>query len=144
MREYHVSPQRRDQRRTAAFVRQGEWFFIPRPQFRMDARLALRNEPIRRGAGKPHLCQFLCRFGGDKVYVHERYPNGLTERQFRMLSQQEQRSGHWRTMVRDARVYVRGKVRHPDHATIELPCWHEVVVNTETQARAMRNVAFLD
>ena len=143
MREYGVSPGRRDQRRTAAFVRQGEWFFIPRPAFRMDVRLALRNEPIRRGAGKPHLCQYLCRFGGDEVYVSDRYPNGLTWSQ-RLKRPHEERGGVWRKMVRDARVYVKGTVRHPDHATIVLQCWHEVVMNTETQAAAMRHVAFLD
>jgi hypothetical protein len=143
MREYGVSPHRRDQRRTAAFVRQGEWFFIPRPKFRMDLRLALRNEPIRRGAGKPHQCQFLYRFGGDEVYVNERHPNGLTKAQYWKLPHEE-RKGPWRTMARDARVYVKGKVSHPDHATILLQCWHEVVMNTETQAAAMRHVAFLD
>jgi hypothetical protein len=47
-------------------------------------------------------------------------------------------------MQRNAGVYVRGRVRHADHATIELVGWHRVVMNTEGQARAMRNVAFLD
>jgi len=35
-------------------------------------------------------------------------------------------------------------VRHPDHATITLPCWHRVLMNTETQSRTTANVAFLD
>jgi hypothetical protein len=39
---------------------------------------------------------------------------------------------------------VKGSVRHPDHKTIWLPYWHQVVMNTETRAIAMRNVAFLD
>ena len=47
-------------------------------------------------------------------------------------------------MVRDAGVYARGTVRHPDHATITLPFWHRVLINTETQSRTMANVAFLD
>ena len=47
-------------------------------------------------------------------------------------------------MQRNPLVYVRGRVRHPDHATINLRGWHRVVMNTESQARAMRNVAFLD
>jgi hypothetical protein len=47
-------------------------------------------------------------------------------------------------MRRNPGVYVRGRVRHPDHATITLPGWHRVVMNTEAQSRAMRNVAFLD
>jgi hypothetical protein len=47
-------------------------------------------------------------------------------------------------MVRDAHVFVRGTVRHSDHKTIFLDGWHEVFMNTETRAAAMRNVAFLD
>ena len=46
--------------------------------------------------------------------------------------------------MRDARVYVTGAIRHKDHATVWLTDWHEVVMNTETQAKAMRHVAFLD
>jgi hypothetical protein len=56
----------------------------------------------------------------------------------------EARHWGWRKMVRDASVYARGRVRHSDHATITLPDWHRVVMNTETQTRAMENVAFLD
>ena len=41
-------------------------------------------------------------------------------------------------------VFVRGKVRHPDHKTIVLHGWHQVLMNTETQAVAMRHVAFID
>jgi len=47
-------------------------------------------------------------------------------------------------MVRNPRAFVRGTVRHSDHKTIFLEGWHEVFMNTETQAAAMRNVAFLD
>jgi len=45
---------------------------------------------------------------------------------------------------RGAGVYVRGRIRHPAHVTITLRGWHRVVMNTEGQSRAMRNVAFLD
>ena len=144
MREFGVSMNRRDHRKTAAFVRQGEWFFIPRPKFRMDVRFALRNEPIRRGAGKPHLCQRLYRTGGEVVYVNGRYPNGLTVHQFMKLPRLEQQAWDWRKMTRDAKVYVKGSIRHPDHKTIFLQEWHEVVMNTETRSRAMQHVAFLD
>jgi hypothetical protein len=41
-------------------------------------------------------------------------------------------------------VYVRGRVRHPDHRTVTLHGWHCVLMNTEGESRAMRNVAFLD
>jgi hypothetical protein len=47
-------------------------------------------------------------------------------------------------MRRNPDVYARGAVSHADHATITLPFWHHVMMNTETQSRTMRNVAFLD
>ena len=62
----------------------------------------------------------------------------------RELPPEERRRQHFQERVRDAEVYVRGMVRHPDHATIKLPYWHLVVMNTETRAAAMEHVAFLD
>src|SRR3712207_8814464 len=54
-------------RRNEAFVRQGEWFFIPAPGMGVDENLILRNEPISRGAGsKPHMCQYVYRSGGER------------------------------------------------------------------------------
>jgi len=47
-------------------------------------------------------------------------------------------------MRRDMSVYARGAVSHADHATITLPFWHRVLMNTETQSQTMRFVAFLD
>ena len=59
----------------------------------------------------------------------------------RKLEPHERARSDWRVMVRDARVCVKGAVRHPDHATIWLPEWHEVVMNTET--RAASNISML-
>jgi hypothetical protein len=144
IRAHGVPPRDRNKRRTAGFLRQGEWFFLPRPWLRVDEKLVLKQEAIRRGAGKPHVCQFLYRQGGELVYVNGAHPNGLTEAEFRQLSKDERQSAGWQTMARDARAYVNGSVRHPDHQTIWLPYWHQIVMNTETRAAAMRNVAFLD
>lgn len=44
-------------------------------------------------------------------------------------------------MVRDAAVYARGEVRHPDDATLVLPFWHRVLMSLE---RTAPNVVFLD
>ena len=38
-------------------------------------------------------------------------------------------------------VVVRGKIAHPDHATIRLVGWHRVLLNTESGSSS---VAFLD
>lgn len=136
-----------NRRKNAAFVRQGEWFFLPEPGLAVDERVVLRWEPLRRGnGGKPHWTEFLYRTGGETVHVCARHPSGVTEAQYRdVLARRPAAKGwNWRVMRRNPGVYVRGRVRHADHATITLPGWHRVVMNTEGQSRAMRNVAFLD
>ncbi len=112
----------------------------------MNEKLILRNEPLRRGAGKPHIVEQLYRTGGEVVYVCGTHPNGLTESPYRKLIQRnpEASAWGWTAMRRNMRVYARGKVRHPDHATISLPVWHRVLMNTENETDAMRNVVFID
>lgn len=135
--------QGRRRRRNEAYVRQGEWFFVP-AQLIEEPKLILRNEPIRRGGGKPHMCEFLAREGGRTVWVGPGYPNGITEKQFKKLNVHPRSRGLWRTMVRDAGVFVKGKITHPDHATIVLKDWYRVMPNTEGQAGGRRFMAFLD
>ena len=142
----HVRGKDRIRRRTAAYVRQGEWFFVPAPSLDPPEAWIHRNEPLRRGAGKPHWAEYCVRTGGRTVYVSARYPNGLPEKAYRDLIQRDASARRWRwqVMTRDAGVFVRGRIRHPDHQTICLSGWHRVLPNTETQAPAMRHVAFLD
>jgi hypothetical protein len=134
-------------RRNAAYIRQGEWFFLPVPHMRVDLKLALRNEPIVRGdGGKPHFADWCYRRGGEPVYVSKLYPNGLLVREYQRLVAEKpgMKKLLWRLMQRNAEVYVKGQVRHADHKTVGLRCWHRVLMNTETQSKAMQNVAFLD
>jgi hypothetical protein len=142
----HVSSRKRYERKNRAFRRQGEWFFVPEPKLSVDSKLVLRNEPLRRGSGKPHLVEQLFRTGGERVYVCFKYPNGITEQAYRGILKANPKAAGWRwqMMSRNPGVYALGAVRHSDHATITLPFWHRVIMNTETQSRAMRNVAFLD
>jgi len=142
----HVRTKDRNRRKNGAFLRQGEWFFVPAPALQADEHLILLKEPIRRGSGKPHVVEQLYRCGGETVYVSRKHPNGLTTQQYRELLQREpeQANQRWQVMTRNAEVYAKGKVRHPDHATIELCGWHRVLPNTESQARLSVNMAFLD
>ena len=144
IRDADVPAHQRDARVNDAFIRQGEWFFLPRPEMDVSEHAALRHEPIQRGAGRPHVCQFLYREGGDEVYVHPRHPNGLTRQEYFRLPRAERYDSQWSVTRRDARVFVRGAIQHPDHAGVFLWCWHEVVPNRETEASAMEEVAFLD
>lgn len=137
---------KRLRRKTDEFIRQGEWFFIPAPGVTADEKLVLQNEPLRRGRGKPHMCDFLYRMGGTTVYVCGQYPNGLTDKDRKALFKRNPRAAkfNWTVMQRDPTVFVRGRVSHADHATILLGGWHRVAMNTENQSRAMEFVAFLD
>ena len=113
----------------------------------VDEKLVLRDEPLTRGnGGKPHWAEFCYRTGGEAVHVCSRHPNGVTEAQYQKVvgGNPKAKGWGWRTMRRNPGVYVRGRVRHADHATITLHGWHRVLMNTEGQSKAMRSVAFLD
>jgi hypothetical protein len=142
----HVSSRKRYSRKNRAFRRQGEWFFVPEPSLTVDNRLILRNEPLRRGGGKPHMVEQLYRNGGETVRVCRKYLNGVTPLDYKAILKQHPDAARWgwRVMQRNPGVYALGTVRHSDHATITLPFWHRVLMNTETQSRTMANVAFLD
>lgn len=134
-------------RRNEAFVRQGEWFFVPAPDLVVPAWLVLRNEPLSRGAGsKPHTCQFAYRAGGELVWVSTRHPQGVTDAAYRSLlaSNPNARRWGWRQMAREPEVYVKGRVWHRDHKTVVLEGWHRVAMNTEREAPHAPRVAFLD
>jgi hypothetical protein len=137
----------RGRRKNAAYIRQGEWFFLPVAAMAVDEKLVLRNEPLTRSTGgKPHWAEFCYRTGGDVVYVCSRYTNGVTEARYKVIlaGNPRAKTWGWRAMLSNPGVYVRGHVRHADHKTIMLHGWHRVLMNTEGQAKAMRNVAFLD
>jgi len=139
-----VRPRDRFRRRNAAYVRQGEWFFLPQWRIAVDEPDILRDEPLTRGRGKDHVLEFAFRRGGETVFVNAEHPGGISAAEFELLSPSQQRSGRYRQMVRDPELYAKGSVRHPDHNTIVLHGWHRVLMNTEQRARAMRHVAFLD
>ena len=134
-------------RRNEAFVRQGEWFFIPAPYVTVNEKLIRKNEPLSRGNGsKSHMCQYLYRTGGQAVFVCPRYPQGVSPQQYRqlLLEHKVARRWHWSSRVVNAGVYVRGRISHADHKTVVLNDWHQVVMNTERLAPGAQNVVFLD
>ncbi|MBA3531206.1 MAG: hypothetical protein H0T73_04710 [Ardenticatenales bacterium] len=143
-REHGVKGKNWNRRHNEGFIRQGEWFFLPRPRFHPDNELMiLHNEPIRRSGGSPHMVEWLYRSGGTTVYVCNQHPNGLTEPQYQAVIRQNPKATKWawRVMQRNPQVYAMGKIRHRDHATVKLLYWHLVVMSGETRSG---NVVFLD
>jgi hypothetical protein len=147
-----VRKKNRNKRKNKGFIRQGEWFFIPAPNLAPEKILILGPEPLSRDfRSKPHMVQFCYRTGGEQVYVHSKHaPNGISVDAYNKLMRKLREGDEsiarwgWQTMNRDAKVYAKGTVRHADHATIHLDGWHEVLMNRENEAPAMRHVAFLD
>jgi hypothetical protein len=128
-------------------IRQGEWFFVPEPGVNDKNAVILRNEPLSRGGGsKPHICAQMMRKGGEAVMVCNRYPTGIGLGEYQKLISLDSgaRQLGWRRMVRDAEVYARGEIRHRDHKTIDLWCWHRVFMNRERFAKHAPQIAFLD
>ncbi|MEM7602781.1 MAG: hypothetical protein AAF357_15370 [Verrucomicrobiota bacterium] len=132
-------------RKNKAFIRQGEWFFLP-TEVQVEAMTVLRWEPVARSGGKPHMVEFLVRTGGQLVYFCQRHPRMLTETAYHRFLARNPKAKSWKWDVRrvSPRVYAKGQIRHPDHKTVTLDQWHEVLMNTENQSETMRHVAFID
>jgi hypothetical protein len=144
---HRVRGERRNRRKTAAFVRQGEWFFVPVGRW-VDLPLgqAMRNEPlVRTGGGKPHVAEYASRRGGMAVYLHRQTGKVISPAQYAKLHRSGSRdAGNYDLRQRDMQVMVRGRVSHPDHATIFLRDWHFVFMNTEHLSPARRFMTFVD
>jgi hypothetical protein len=146
VRQRGMKARERNRRRNEAYVRQGEWFFVPAPE--MEARIrpeqVLRSEPLFRAVGgrigKAHTVQEAARLGGEVVYVDR--GRMLSEVQYRRLPEAERT--RYTARVRNPELYCRGTVRHPDHKTIRLQGWHRVFMNTESLASFAERVEFLD
>lgn len=135
----------RNKRHNAGFIRQGEWFFIPEPNFSpWVSDIIQKDEPLSRGFGsKPHRVSELLRHGGEQVYVNWRTKAMLSVAQYTSQLRQGRlkNARDWSVQWLANEVYVRGKVRHADHKTIELKGWHRVAMNAEPTSN---NVRFLD
>jgi len=135
----------RNRRHNAAFVRQGEWFFVPASGASVPPDAILRNEPLVRTGGKPHRAEFLHRAGGELVYVNPQTGRVLSMNRYeQFLRDMPGGLAGYRPQRRNMTVMVKGRISHPDHQSIVLRDWHAVYMNTEHQSEAMRVVAFMD
>ena len=135
-----LSSKHLNRRRNAVFKRQGEWFFISVNRD-VPEHLRLKDEPLQRTASsKPHICREIYREGGELVYIVGGAE--MTKAEY-TRHKKDPSYDFWnlRMMMRNPEVYARGYVRHADHATIKLDCWHRVFINAESMTSA---VSFLD
>lgn len=145
--EVGLTTEKRNRRKTRVFRRQGEWFFIPE-DINPDPAFVRRDEPLARNtSSKAHIAEYAYRTGGVNVKVCREYPKGLTQNEYKTLIEDNPNAKflNWRDMKRNASVYVKGRIRHADHATVTLDTWHRVLMNTETfSPTAAVTVEFLD
>jgi hypothetical protein len=75
------------------------------------------------------LAEFCYRTGGKTVYVCSKRPNGVTGSQYKgiLAGSPKARGWGWATMRRNPGAYVKGRIRHADHATMTLHGWHWVL-----------------
>lgn len=155
---------RRKLKKGGKIIRQGEFMFMPVPDMDPDPLKILKDEPMARG-GNPHMAQFLYREGGTRVNVlrvgfasfmassgvsakdNSRLRNGLTDSEKKSFIKKypESKNWPWTIQVRNPTAYVKGKITHIEHSTVDLgDTWHRVAINTEERARGARNIAFID
>ncbi len=136
----------RNKRHNKAFKRQGEWFFVPAKNFEPDVNLILKNEPIRRNTmgSKAHYCEFLYRLpqGGRPMMEYR----GMLYNSAEALKAAHPDADLSQARVRlmTGRAYVKGRITHPDHATLVLADWHIVYLNNEGSAGIAGLNAFVD
>ena len=134
--------------RTPPIVRQGEWFFLPVARLRRgrEAGPAATSRSAGATAASRTGSSSATGRAARRSTSAPATPTASPRRSTRgiLAGNPKAKGWGWRTMRRNPGVYVRGRVRHADHATITLHGWHRVLMNTEGQSKAMRNVAFLD
>jgi hypothetical protein len=144
-----LQKRRRKLKTGGKIIRQGEFMFVPDPNFKVNENGLVsvqKNERLARG-GNPHIADYLYRSGGTIRYTAPGYEQGITETEFRKITREpDKRRLRWRQNASEpAQVYVKGHIRHPEHATVSLgSVWHKVILNTEQKARGFSNVTFLD
>ena len=137
--------EKRHRRRNQAWVRQGEWFFVPVDGLRFADSQIRRNEPLARSGGKPHMAEFCVRAGGERVFLHSRSRAVISWATYqRLLKNRPAEAKLYTEQRQNMQVLVRGRISHADHKTIVLNDWHQVAMNTESESRAMRFVTFID
>jgi hypothetical protein len=129
--------------------RQGEFMFIPRPGMQLPKLAAIvRNEPMSRGGSgrgaNPHIAEFMYRIGGMRMWENTITHVVMSDPESKAFMRQHPRVPLVERRA-NATAFVKGKITHSQHATVNLgDVWHEVVVNTENLAPGSRHVLFLD
>ena len=142
-------------RKGDAYIRQGEWFFMPWPHVGVNNNKVLRHAGLVRGPGsKPHMCEFMF-LDGEREYACDRYPKlAFFESEYKEIlkTRRKAKQWNWQQLPFEPVRYVKGWITHPDHNPMFLDVWHRVEMNTEVstglqavrQRPQMAKVLYLD
>jgi hypothetical protein len=134
VREAHESLKRTEitlaEGKVSKVVRQGEWFFLPATADELDR--------IQTGLKK------------NLIFFQKKTPIGagrnphVADERLSLPGLPSAPGARW--AVRAAEVFVRGKIRHVDHATVSFATWHKVIRNNEANAgqAAPQGVGWID
>ena len=97
-------------RRNAAYVRQGEWFFVPAPGLdAAEPRSCCATSRCRAAAARRTCSSSRIRRGGETVWVNSRHPSGISEPAYRAPDARSSGgSGGWNALVRDPELFAKG------------------------------------
>ncbi len=128
------------------YLRQGEWFFIPRPSASIDRRRIMRLGMLRRAGGKPHFCSFMYE-DGEREYECDRYPKlAFFEPEYQRIlkTRRKAKQWNWRQRPFTPDIYVKGWIEHEDHSPLFLDVWHRVQMNRESTDLSMSRMIYRD
>jgi len=139
-----VKEKHKNKRKTKGWIRQGEWFFVPAPDFEVRSNdIICNNEPFNRTGSRNHTAQQMVRRGGELVYQFGIQVISATEYN-RRIKDPKFHPQMWRQSTENATFYVKGRITAPDHSTLVLNDWHTVHSNQEHLAPTRNHVRFLD
>jgi hypothetical protein len=122
-------------------VRQGEWFFLPttdEERARIELGLKKNLLVVERDVPIGPFLEAAGRFGKK---IRQRVGNPHIATELIVLPSTPLSHGFG---VRSREIFVRGKVRHVDHATVSFTQWHRVIRNNESNAGNVAGVGWVD
>ena len=123
-------------------VRQGEWFFLEPTKYELaqiETGLAKKRLTIERTVP---IGPFSVAGGVRGPRVRQWSGNPHTADELIVLPGALVAGGAW--AVRSREIFIRGKVRHVDHATVSFSGWRKVIRNAEPNAGQASGVGWVD
>jgi hypothetical protein len=124
-----VKPKNINKRHNKAFIRQGEWFFLPYYRLNSNNLIIYKNHSLG-----GHICDEVYEDVVETYFHHKHAPDGMldwTYKKFLKKHPHVHPKKGWSYSVSLFGRYARGHVRHKDHQTIYLNDWHIVLKNRQ-------------